>query len=421
MNTQPAKGAHPPSALKCLLACAFGIAACEAVGPPEPEFCGGYPCKDIELVSRLSAEQLGLAEGNLNDMWGWTDPVTGTEWALVGHSEGTAFVNLEDPERPVHAAFLPFTQGALPSVWRDIKVYGDHAFIVADGAKNHGMQVVDLARLRGIAGTPSRIEPLTVYDRIKSAHNIAINEETGFAYVVGANGGKDTCGGGLHMIDIRTPAIPTFAGCFADESGGFSGPGYTHDALCVVYRGPDAEHRDREICFLSNEEVLSIADVSDKRAPVALSRATYPKVAYAHQGWLDEGHEYFYMNDELDEYHDLVEATRTIVWDVQDLDDPVVAREFMGVTPATDHNLYVVGDLMYQSNYRAGLRVLSIADREKPVEVAFFDPTPDDSNEPGIDGSWSNYPFFGSGIVGFTSMGLESSSGGVFFVRLSAR
>ena len=84
MNTQTGDGAHPPSALKCLLACAFGIAACDAVGPPEPEFCEGYPCKGIELVSRLSAAQLGLAEGNLNDMWGWTDPVTDREWALVG-------------------------------------------------------------------------------------------------------------------------------------------------------------------------------------------------------------------------------------------------------------------------------------------------------------------------------------------------
>ncbi|MDE2793731.1 MAG: choice-of-anchor B family protein [Gemmatimonadota bacterium] len=404
-----------------MLACAFGVAACDAAGPLEPEFCADYPCKGMELVSRLSAEQLGLTEGIVIDMWGWTDPVTGTEWALVGHSQGTAFVNLGDPERPVHAAFLPLTQGALPSGFRDIKVYRDHAFIVSDEANHHGMQVVELARLRDITASPSRIEPLTVYDRIQSAHNIAINEEAGFAYVLGANGGEDTCGGGLHMIDIRTPATPVFAGCFADESGGINGPGYTHDAMCVVYRGPDAEHRGREICFLSNEEVLSIADVSDKHAPVALSQATYPRVAYAHQGWLDESHEYLYMNDELDEYHDLVEATRTIVWDVKDLGDPVVAREFMGTTPATDHNLYIVGDLMYQSNYRAGLRVLSIADRENPVEVAFFDPTPDDSNEPGIDGSWSNYPFFGSGIIGLTSMGLESASGGVFFVRLSDR
>jgi len=433
MHIEPASGAYPPSLRHILWVCALGIAACDAVDPPvdppEPELCDGfYPCMGMELVSRLSAEQLGLSEedmdkGNLNDMWGWTDPLTGTEWALVGLSHGTAFVNLGDPEHPVHAAFLPFTQGAQRSLWRDIKVYNDHAFIVADGAKHHGMQVVDLARLREITETPSQIEPLTVYDRIQSAHNIAINEETGFAYVVSANGGEETCGGGVHMVDIRIPAAPTFAGCFADESEGLHGR--THDATCVVYRGPDAEHRGREICFLSNYEVLSIADVSDKHAPVALSRAAYPFVEYAHQAWLDESQEYLYMGDEYDESIGLLEATRTLVWDVKDLDDPVVVREFMGTTPAVDHNLYIVGDLMYQSNYAAGLRVVSIADRENPVEVAFFDPTPDDSNEPEFHGSWSNYPFFASGIIAFTnhSHPLDRSRppGDVFFVRLTGR
>ena len=248
-----------------ILACTFGVAACDVFSPREPDVCDGYACKGIELVSRLSSDQIGLTEGIVNDMWGWTDPATGTEWALVGHSQGTAFVNLEDPGRPVHAAFLPLTQGAFPSDWRDIKVYRDHAFIVSDEAKAHGMQVVDLARLRGIAETPARIEPLTVYHLIQSAHNIAVNEETGFAYVAGANGGGDTCGGGLHMIDIQTPATPTFAGCFADDSAGFTYPGYTHDVACVTYRGPDTGHPGKEICFLSNEEVLSIACRASKR------------------------------------------------------------------------------------------------------------------------------------------------------------
>jgi len=131
------------------------------------------------------------------------------------------------------------------------------------------------------------------------------------------------------------------------------------------------------------------------------------------------------MGDEYDESIGLLEATRTLVWDVKDLDDPVLVREFMGTTPAVDHNLYIVGDLMYQSNYAAGLRVVSIADRENPVEVAFFDPTPDDSNEPEFHGSWSNYPFFASGIIAFTnhSHPLDRSRppGDVFFVRLTGR
>ena len=409
------------------------LAGCDSDGairpgsdpPPDPAtrarpctdgMAGVYPCRGIDLVSYLTAEEIGLTEGIVNDIWGWTDPFTGTEWALVGHKQGTAFVSLRDPTDPIYAGILPPTNGAHPAAWRDVKVYRNHAFIVSDAAGAHGMQVFDLTRLRHVANPPATFAPTVVYDGIHSAHNIAVNEETGFAYAVGANGGANSCAGGLHMIDIRNPVSPVFAGCFADAATGQSGTGYTHDAMCVVYRGPDAEHRGSEICFGSNETALSIADVSDRSAPVALAAAGYPNSAYAHQGWLDEAHEYLYMNDEFDEAYERVSGTRTIVWDVRDLDDPIPVADFMGTTTATDHNLYIVGNLMFQSNYSAGLRVVSIAARESPAEIAFFDHDPDDSNEPGLNaGGWSNYPFFESGVIGATSMG-----GGVFFVRLDA-
>ncbi len=370
-----------------------------------------FPCSHIDLVSRLARHEIDAVEGLVNDIWGWTDPATRTEWALVGHSGGTSFVSLRDPEFPLFAGILPLSAGATKSTWRDIKVYRDHAFIVADGAGEHGMQVFDLAQLRSVTDPPVTFTATTTYSGIHSAHNIVINEETGFAYSVGGNGGGETCGGGLHMIDIRAPADPQFAGCFADTNTGYQGTGYTHDAMCIVYRGPDAEHRRREVCFGSNETGLSIADVTDKEEPLALASVSYPGAAYAHQGWIDEAHEYFYMNDEFDEFASQG-ATRTLVWDVKDLDDPVIVKEFMNETQATDHNLYIVGNLMYQSNYRVGLRILDISDRENPREIAFFDTEPSGEDVAGTTGSWSNYPFFGSGLIAVTSM-----DQGVMFVR----
>ena len=368
-----------------------------------------FPCDGVDLVSRLTIEEIGATY--VNDLWGWTDPVTRTEWALVGHSGGTSFVSLKDPENPVYTGSLPLTAEATPSIWRDIKVYKNHAFIVADAAGPHGMQVFDLSGLRSVTNPPETFQATTTYPDIASAHNIVINEETGFAYTVGGGGGGETCGGGLHMINIQVPANPTFEGCFADPQTGTFNTGYTHDAMCIVYRGPDAEHQGKEICFGSNETALSVADVSDKADPVALSGTSYPSVGYSHQGWLDDAHEYFYMNDEFDEFSSQPN-TRTLVWDVKDLDDPIVVKEYLAETQATDHNLFVLGDFMYQSNYKAGLRILNIADRENPEEVAFFDTEPGEENSAGTDGSWSNYPFFASGIVAVTS-----TEEGVFFVK----
>ena len=215
-------------------------------------------------------------------------------------------------------------------------------------------------------------EETFLYDGIHSAHNIVINEETGFAYAVGNSGGGETCGGGYHMLDLEDPARPTFVGCFADPASGRRLTGYSHDSQCVVYHGPDTEHVGKEICLGSNETMLNIADVTNKDAAVSLSNVSYPNVAYAHQGWLTEDHRYFYMGDEGDEPQGTVEGTRTLVWDVTDLDDPVLAKEYIATTPDTDHNLYIVGDLMYQSNYGAGLRILDISDPENPVEVGYL-------------------------------------------------
>ena len=362
---------------------------------------GTFACEQVDLLSFLSLDDLGAGRGvRTNDVWGWTDPETGIEYALVGRVDGTSFISLADPENPVVVGELPMTEGARGNSWRDIKVYQNHAYIVADGAGQHGMQVFDLTRLRGVDDPPVRFDADVIYDQIASAHNIVINEETGFAYSVGSSSGGETCGGGLHMIDVREPQNPTFAGCFADPTTGRRKTGYSHDAQCVTYRGPDAAHQGKEICFGANETALSIADVTDKDNPVPLSMATYPKVAYTHQGWLTEDQTYFYMNDEGDEPQGLVEGTRTLIWDVSDLDDPVLVAEHIAETTSTDHNLYIKGNLMYQSNYNAGFRILDITDPANPVEVAYFDTVPYD----GGGGSWSNYPYFESGTIIVTSM-----------------
>ncbi len=363
-----------------------------------------FDCAEVDLVSFMPVKDIGGERGiNLNDVWGWVDPETGREYALVGRIDGTSFVDITDPASPVYLGDLPLTEGANTSTWRDIKVYEDHAFIVADGAGEHGMQVFDLTQLRDVGNEPVTFEATAHYDRIASAHNIVINEDTGFAYSVGSSGGGDSCGGGLHMIDIRDPLNPTFAGCFADAETGRASTGYSHDAQCVTYDGPDEEYVGREICLGANETALSIADVTDKDNPVALSRASYPNVGYTHQGWLTEDHRYFYMNDELDELQGLVSNTRTLIWDLAELEDPQLVGEFMGPTEASDHNLYVRGDRMYQSNYQSGLRVIDISDPEDPSEVGYFDTVPYGENTAGFGGSWSNYPFFPSGVIIVTS------------------
>ena len=347
---------------------------------------GTYPCRNVDLMSFLALADIG--GGSANDVWGWTDSSTGKEYAIMGRTNGTSFVDISDPVNPIYLGNLP--PHSDDSTGRDIKVYADHAFIVTE-ANNSGMQVFDLTQLRMVASPPATFSETAHYPDFSDAHNLAINEESGFAYAVGTN----TCSGGLHMINIQTPTNPTSAACF-------SGDGYTHDAQCVIYDGPDLDHKRKEICFNSNEDTLTIVDVTNKAGPVMLSRTGYSGSRYAHQGWLTEDQVYFLLGDELDEANNPdVTNTRTYMWDVSDLDDPALIGSHDSTTTAIDHNQYVKGNYTYQSNYQAGLRILDITDiaNGNLSEAAFFDVNPgsDPTNTDG--GTWSNYPFFDSGIV----------------------
>lgn len=375
---------------------------------------GPFPCQGVNLMSFLPVSGVGAAGGNqLNDIWGWVDPATSREYVMVGRNDGIAFVDVTNPLDPTYLGFLPITPGAVANFWHDIKVYNDHAFIVADGAGPHGMQVFDLRILRSHVGVPRDFTANTVYRQINSAHNIFINEASGFAYIVGASGGGTTCGSGLHMVDIRIPTAPTFAGCFADVLTGRARTGYTHDVQCVIYSGPDAAHAGREICFGSNETAISIADVTNKSAPTALSRASYPQLGYTHQGWLTADQRYFLINDELDESGQGVTGTRTLVWDVTDLEDPILVTQFFGPNRAIDHNHYIRGNRMFASTYQFGLRVIDVSVPTAPSALGFFDTAPELPNTPGFGGSWSNYPFFPSGNIVVTS-----GNEGLFVLRV---
>ncbi len=369
----------------------------------DPTTCSGgmagtYPCSNVDLMSFLALTDIG--GGEANDIWGWTDSSTGKEYAIMGRTTGTSFVDISDPVNPIYLGNLP--PHSSDSTWRDVKVYADHAFIVTE-ADDSGMQVFDLTQLRMVASPPATFSETAHYSGFSTAHNLAINEDSGFAYAVGTN----DCGGGLHMIDIQTPTSPTSAGCFSAD-------GHTHDAQCVNYDGPDDDHQGKEICFNSNVDTLTIVDVTNKAAPAMLSRTGYTGSRYAHQGWLTEDHAYFLLDDESDEEENPnVTNTRTYMWDVSDLDAPAVIGFHDSTTTATDHNQYVKGKYTYQSNYQAGLRILDITDiaNGNLSEEAFFDVYPG-SDSTSFNGAWSNYPFFDSGIV--IVSGIEQ---GLFILR----
>jgi len=89
-----------------------------------------------------------------------------------------------------------------------------------------------------------------------------------------------------------------------------------------------------------------------------------------------------------------------MVFDLTDLDSPVLADIYVSAATATDHNQYTHGEWLFQSNYRAGLRVLSDSWPESPslVERGHFDADPL-SDATGFHGAWSHVVMPELGLV----------------------
>ena len=218
-----------------------------------------------------------------------------------------------------------------------------------------------------------------------------INEESGYAYGVGT-ARNDAYFGGAHFVNIQDPTNPL-------AEGGLGAYGYTHDANVITYNGLDTEHVGKEIFVGANENTVVIADITDKVNPVDLGVIFYSNTGYTHQGWFTEDHRYFILGDELDEVN-FGFNSRTLVFDLSDLDNPIPHMTYTGPSSAIDHNGYVKGNEFYLANYTAGMRVLDISgiDAQSITETGFFDTYPP-NNQAQFNGVWSVYPYFSSGKI----------------------
>ncbi len=340
---------------------------------------GGSPfvSSGVNLMSWIPLGDMGSPATGA-DCWGYVSP-SGREYALIGHELGTTVVEVSVPSNAQVIATLP----GPASLWRDTKVFGDHAYSVSEGGD--GVQVFSLAQVD--SGTVTQVGTITAGGTTKS-HNVAINEDSGFLYRLGGDQY------GLRVYDLNVSAVnPPLVATWATR--------YIHDAQIVSYTsGPYA---GKEIAFACSgynsgwvSTGLDILDVTDKSNIQVLANITYSGAVYSHQGWLSPDRQYFYLGDELDENGSF--PTTTHVVDVSDLSNPQVLTSFTNGNQSVGHNLYTKDNLIFEANYRSGLRIFDASNPLAPVETAYFDTFPDnDAN--GYNGLWSVYPYLPSGVV----------------------
>ncbi|MCH9687613.1 MAG: choice-of-anchor B family protein [Deltaproteobacteria bacterium] len=376
-----------------------GCACGPTVQPCVGGTAGGFACDDVEFIAQFTPQSLGV--DYISDMWGWTDPSSGREFALVGATTGTIFIEVTHAYCPEILGFLPGTTewGSL----RDIKVYDHYAYIVSE-SQGHGLQVFDLEDLLNVQAPPVTFEGAGWHTGFGRAHNVVVNTASGYAYGVAVG----ECAGGLYIADLSDPVNPSYEECYYPPGNSF------HDAECLLYEGPDTDHQGRDICVTSNgfSGSISVADVTDPQAIETLSVTPYPGAVYTHQSWFTEDQTYMLVNDEIDELNNNTN-TRTFIWDMSDLDNPQHIGTWESELGASDHNLYIRGNYAYLANYRAGMVVLDLTDvaQGEATTAGFFDTYPlNDGN--GLEGAFTAYPYFSNGVVAVSDL-----QGGLFLLR----
>lgn len=330
------------------------------------------------ILSAQSSLNMGVVgsynytNNECSDIWGYVDP-SGTEYALVGLLDGLSVVDLSTPSNPIQNFFIPGAQ----SMWRDIKVWNNYAFVTCDQGSD-GLLIVDLNDMTGSTHVYTTIDN-NGDNMFSQAHNIYI-DEYGKAYIFGGNVG--TVGGALILdvttTDLSNNILPSIIGVF-DEF-------YLHDGMArgdtlwgaAVYQGN-----------------FYAIDVSTPSNPIIMNNgAAFHSTPdnFTHNCWIsDDGHTLFTTDE--------VSGAYIGAYDVSDLNniyetDRIQPNPGSGVIP---HNTHVLGDFIVTSYYRDGIRIHDVTYPNNMIEVAYYDAYLGSGN--GFDGSWGAYPFLPSGLI----------------------
>jgi len=330
-----------------------------------------FRSKGVELLSWVDLPEFANGLSGANDVWGYASP-SGREYAIVGLNSATGFVEVTDPFNPVVIETIPDSS----FLWSDMRTLGEYAYNVIESSGN-GMQILDMSQID--TGVVTLVDTFTG-GGFQSAHNIAINTQSGYAYLCGAN-----IAGGFVVLDLADPEVPVIAGSW-NQAG-------CHDMFVITYNnGPFA---GREIAFLfGGGDNFYIIDVTNKSNIFTVSSIPSIPTGFGHQGWITEDLRYVVMGSELT----TGVPTTAFVSNVENIEAPFYVNSYTSGLCSTDHNVMIKAGIAYHANYSSGLQVFDITDPTNAQHVAFYDTNPANNNS-GFDGAWGIYTQLPSGIL----------------------
>lgn len=376
---------------------AIVAAAIQGPVPCEGGKAGRYPCRAIDLASFIPIEDLSNAPNEVaGDVLGWRHEASGREFAILSLRSRVSIVEVTDPESPVIIGDYARDSEGLSSM----AIFEDHLY----GIVRARIDIFDLTNLLTVSGPPAALGPDASVAIPAELGRLSINSETGYAYWFA--GDVYVALNDIIAFDLNgDPENPQQVMAWNPTSP------FPRSLECVLYHGPDQRFQGHEICFAgAGYSYLAIYDVTDKAHPVRLSSTKYKHSNTPRDTALTEDHRFLLLADSHDE-HLPGGNTRTFLWNLSSLTEPVYFKSYDGPTRARDLQLEVRGRYAFLANSTSGLRILDLgqigAKKSRVREAGYFDVEPGGLRDTSWFGAWSAVVLpSGTVLVGSVRQGL---------------
>lgn len=342
-----------------------------------------YPSLNINLLAHLDPETDNTGSDNrkYSGCWGWYQSSKNKEYAIVGTSKQTYFIDVTNPTSPlISDSVLAKHTGC---TWREMKTYQHYCYIVSDQCQPNGLQIVDMQYL------PDSVH--VVYDSnvlFELSHTIFIDHDRMYC---GAP--KDAITGyqsPLRVYSLANPESPVLLRSLENDINSTI-IDYVHDMFV----------RNDTIFASTGWKGLQVLTFNTTTNTFSLIQAYdgYPFDGYNHSSWQTDDRKTIVFADEVSA------GLPAKVIDVSDLNNIVLVDTIRSHYGATAHNPYIIGNnWCWMSSYQDGLYLYDISNPSNTSIYGYFDTHPqhgvnDNFTTDAYRGNWGAYPYLPSKII----------------------
>ncbi|MEO8664649.1 MAG: choice-of-anchor B family protein [Ignavibacteria bacterium] len=317
--------------------------------------------KNMRLINNV--DPLNKQIYNLNSelteylaIWGYTAP-NGREYAILGSSAGTYFIDITDSSTTRVVDFVPGRS-------QEMKTFSHYCYTVTDGSLA-GIQIIDLQYLPDSARYVKTISP----QNIIGVHTIS--QDGPYIYL---NGGFYS---GTKVLDLSVdPENPI-------PRGGWQ-TSYVHDSRI---------RNDTIWACNINEGKISIIDARNKDSLKTIRQWTNGLNPVPHNCAIKSDRSYLYVTDEG-------YAGKVKIWDIRDLENITFINIYNPplFEKCVSHNVELYDNLLVGAYYEGGVKLFDVSNPAVMSEIGWYDTYPED-NDRYFNGCWGVYRFASGKII----------------------